>query len=199
VLVDPSLTQTLMRIQPYMIWYWDRDQIFWLNPVNGRYDSVLVDNSRFVSHADQIWRKPTAVIDYLWLVPLLIMLLLITFTQHNRKRKLLSNSQPKEAEESKHPFSATELSLLELLVAKQRQNQTVTIPEINYVLGLKDKNQGMQKKVRSDIINRINEKYSFLSQEKVSLIQNIRSETDKRFFEYHVNPEHLEKLLALLS
>ena len=199
VLVDPSLTQTLMRIQPYMIWYWDRDQIFWLNPVNGRYDSVLVDNSRFVSHADQIWRKPTAVIDYLWLVPLLIMLLMITFTQQNRKRKLLSNSQPKEAEESKHPFSAIELSLLELLVAKQRQNQTVTIPEINYVLGLKDKNQGMQKKVRSDIINRINEKYSFLSQEKVSLIQNIRSETDKRFFEYHVNPEHLEKLLALLS
>ena len=104
-----------------------------------------------------------------------------------------------DTEDSKHPFVATEISLLELLMAKQLQGLTVTIPEINYVLGLKDKNQGMQKKVRSDIINRINEKYSFFSQEKVSLVQNIRSETDKRFFEYHLNPEHLERLRALLS
>lgn len=199
LLVDPSLTQTLLRIQNYMLWYWDRQQLFWYNPSNGRYDSLFIDTARFTPYANEIWRKPVATNDYWWMLLLTIALFVVTFLQYKKKKNQLRGVNQDNIQEAKHPFITAELSLLELLVAKQRQNQTVTIPEINYVLGLKDKNQGMQKKVRSDIINRINEKYSFLSQEKVSLIQNIRSETDKRFFEYHVNPEHLEKLLALLS
>jgi hypothetical protein len=198
MLADPILSQTLQRIQPYMLWYWDQDKIYWINPASGRYDSLFVDTSKFKIHSNQIWRKPVELIDYLWVL-LFIFLFVVTYAQYKKKRKLLATSLSKEMEESKHPFTATELSLLELLLAKQRQNQTVSIPEINYVLGLKDKNQGMQKKVRSDIINRINEKYSFLSQEKVSLVQNIRSETDKRFFEYHLNPEQLEILVELIS
>lgn len=199
VLIDPSLTQSLMRLQPYMLWYWDRQHLFWINPTNGRYDSAFIDTSRFITHTSEIWRKPLSLADYFWLIPITLLLFIIAYAQHKKKRKLATNAAHSENEEAKHPFSATELSLLELLLAKQRQNQTVTIPEINYVLGLKDKNQGMQKKVRSDIINRINEKYSFLSQEKGSLIQNIRSETDKRFFEYHLNPDHLDRLRSLLS
>ncbi len=199
VLVDPSLTQTLYRIQPYMLLYWDRQHLFQMNPSTGRYDSIYIDTTRFSTHTFEIWRKESAFSDYIWMLPLLVVLFAVAYIQYKKKRKLLLNSSQTDTEESKHPFVATEISLLELLMAKQLQGLTVTIPEINYVLGLKDKNQGMQKKVRSDIINRINEKYSFLSQEKVSLVQNIRSETDKRFFEYHINPEHLERLRALLS
>jgi hypothetical protein len=182
-----------------MLWYWDRQQLFWYNPSNGRYDSLFIDTARFTPYANEIWRKPVSTNDYWWMLLLTIALFVVTFLHYKKKKNQLRGVNQDNIQEAKHPFITAELSLLELLVAKQRQNQTVTIPEINYVLGLKDKNQGMQKKVRSDIINRINEKYSFLSQEKVSLIQNIRSETDKRFFEYHLNPEHLEKLLALLS
>lgn len=199
VLVDPSLTQTLYRIQPYMLLYWDRQHLFQMNPSTGRYDSIYIDTTRFSTHTFEIWRKESAFSDYIWMLPLLVVLFVVAYIQYKKKRKLLLNSSMPDTEDSKHPFVATEISLLELLMAKQLQGLTVTIPEINYVLGLKDKNQGMQKKVRSDIINRINEKYSFLSQEKVSLVQNIRSETDKRFFEYHINPEHLERLRALLS
>jgi hypothetical protein len=199
MLADPILSQTLQRIQPYMLWYWDQDKIYWINPASGRYDSLFMDTSKFKIHSNQIWRKPVELSEYLLLLLLLIILFVVTYSLYKKKRKLLASNISKEMEESKHPFVATEISLLDLLMAKQLQGLTVTIPEINYVLGLKDKNQGMQKKVRSDIINRINEKYSFLSQEKVSLVQNIRSETDKRFFEYHLNPEHLERLRALLS
>jgi hypothetical protein len=170
-----------------------------MNPSTGRYDSIYIDTTRFSTHTYEIWRNEAAFSDYIWMLPLLVVLFVVAYIQYKKKRKLLLNSSMPDTEDSKHPFVATEISLLELLMAKQLQGLTVTIPEINYVLGLKDKNQGMQKKVRSDIINRINEKYSFLSQEKVSLVQNIRSETDKRFFEYHINPEHLERLRALLS
>jgi hypothetical protein len=170
-----------------------------MNPSNGSYDSIYIDTTSFSSHTYEIWHKEAEFSDYIWILPLLVFLFAVAYVQYKKKRKLLLNSSPVDTEESKHPFVATEISLLNLLMAKQLQGLTVTIPEINYVLGLKDKNQGMQKKVRSDIINRINEKYSFFSQEKVSLVQNIRSETDKRFFEYHLNPEHLERLRALLS
>ena len=199
ILVDPSLTQTLLRIQPYMLWYWDRQHLFWMNPSTERYDSIYIDTARFSTHTYEIWRKEAAFSEYIWMLPLLVILFAVAYVQYKKKRKLLLNSSQADTKESKHPFVATEISLLDLLMAKQLQGLNVTIPEINYVLGLKDKNQGMQKKVRSDIINRINEKYSFLSQEKVSLVQNIRSETDKRFFEYHLNPEHLERLRVLLS
>ena len=182
-----------------MLLYWDRQHLFRVNSSTGRYDSIYIDTTRFSTHTYEIWRKETTFSDYIWMLPLLVVLFVVAYIQYKRKRKLLLNSSMPDTEDSKHPFVATEISLLELLMAKQLQGLTVTIPEINYVLGLKDKNQGMQKKVRSDIINRINEKYSFLSQEKVSLVQNIRSETDKRFFEYHLNPEHLERLRALLS
>jgi hypothetical protein len=199
LLVDPSLTQTLLRIQNYMLWYWDRQQLFWYNPTNGRYDSLFIDAARFKPYANEIWQKPLAISDYSWMLLLTIALFVVTFLNYNKKKNQLRGVNQDNIQEAKHPFITAELSLLELLIVKQRENQTVTIPEINYVLGLKDKNQGMQKKVRSDIIKRINEKYCFLSQEKVSLIQNIRNETDKRFFEYHLNPDHLERLRTLLS
>jgi len=198
VLTDPSLTQTLQRIQSFMLWYWDRQHIFWLNPSNGRYDSLFIDPSRFTSYTNEIWRKPQEWSDYAGGILMLVAAAVLTAAQY-KKRKLILNKGKSQTEESKHPFAATELSLLDLLITKQQKGLTVTIPEINYVLGLKDKNQGMQKKVRSDVINRVNEKYSFLIQEKVSLIQNIRSETDKRFFEYYLNPDHLERLRSLLS
>jgi len=70
------------------------------------------------------------------------------------------------------------------MVEKALLNKTATIPEINYILGVKDKNIGMQKKVRSDIINSINEKYRYQSSNTEPLIQSIRSEEDKRYFEY---------------
>jgi len=65
--------------------------------------------------------------------------------------------------------------------------QTATPAEINYVLGVKDKNIGLQKKVRSDVINSINEKYKQVTGNADSLIQSIRNENDKRHLEYFID------------
>ena len=61
--------------------------------------------------------------------------------------------------ENEVEFTEGELALISLLVTKSKKNKTAVISEINYVLGIKDKNTGLQKKVRSDTINSINEKF----------------------------------------
>ena len=59
-------------------------------------------------------------------------------------------------------FTETEISLIQLLIKANSAKQNVEIAEINRVLGIKDKNVGLQKKVRSDVINAINDKYIFI-------------------------------------
>jgi hypothetical protein len=89
--------------------------------------------------------------------------------------------------------------LLNLLLEKSKQNSTTTITEINYVLGIKDKNVGLQKKVRSDVMKSINEKFNFLQDGDTELVCNIRSQADKRFFEYYIDKENIALLEIMLS
>ena len=96
-------------------------------------------------------------------------------------------------------FSETEISLMNMLVAKSKINLTATIDEINYTLGVKDKNIGMQKKIRSEVFNNINEKYSIFSNSDNSLIKSIRSSSDKRNFEYMIDEAMIESITAFLD
>jgi hypothetical protein len=107
--------------------------------------------------------------------------------------------QIKTTQPSKIHFSETESSLIKLLLDRSRKGLTATIDEINYVLGTKDKNTGMQKKVRSDVINSINEKYNYLKDESIFLIQSVRSETDKRYFEYLIQQEEASSISELIT
>jgi len=74
----------------------------------------------------------------------------------------------------------------------------VEIADINHVLGIKDKNVGLQKKVRSDMINAINEKYQFITQTEILLISSVRKEDDKRFYEYFIPSSELNSIERIL-
>jgi hypothetical protein len=96
-------------------------------------------------------------------------------------------------------FSATEVALIELMITASQKNTTVDIHQINHVLGIKDKNIGLQKKVRSDVMNAINDKYEFISHSNAILIASSRKEDDKRFFEYFINPSELKAIQRILE
>jgi hypothetical protein len=95
-------------------------------------------------------------------------------------------------------FSDTEIALLKLLIEKEKKNERADINEVNYVLGLKHKNTGLQKKVRSDTFNNINEKFRYVSKTEDPLIQSIRSEIDKRYFEYYIEKRNIEIILSYI-
>jgi hypothetical protein len=96
-------------------------------------------------------------------------------------------------------FTETETSLIQLLLHANSTKQNVEISAINHVLGIKDKNIGLQKKVRSDVINAINDKYIFITQSEINLIGSVRKEDDKRFYEYFVIPSEVKSIQKMIN
>ncbi len=96
-------------------------------------------------------------------------------------------------------FAGVELNLIELLLEEQKQGNKVEIHQMNHVLGIKDKNIGLQKKVRSDVINSINDKYQFITQGNVLLISSVRRLDDKRFFEYFITETEISNIQKIIT
>ncbi len=196
---NSSFAQSLLRMSNSYLRYYDQGQLYFFNPMNGQTDSVLINKKDFKEAGYPIWR--TTHITY-WLVGGFLLLIVSgggIYWYLKRKPATAYSSQIKSSQPIKINFSETESALIELLLNQSQQGLTASIQEINYVLGTKNKNTGMQKKVRSDVINSINEKYSYLTQESTLLIESIRSATDKRYFEYLINQEEAKAIRELMS
>ncbi|MFZ9694804.1 MAG: hypothetical protein ACO3AY_02910 [Chitinophagaceae bacterium] len=202
ILEDPSLGQSLSRLNNSFVSYSNSGWIYWYNYYNQRYDSTFVDVKKFTPLSTPIWEKDWSLFYKVGFLLLLVLGLLWGIVRWRlrarRKLKRLSSLEERPSTLA-HPYNETELTLLALLIEKTVKGSTATISEINYVLGIKDKNPGMQKKVRSDVINSINEKFRLLHQDPAQLIQSIRSEADKRYFEYLINPDLLSELQKLVN
>lgn len=96
-------------------------------------------------------------------------------------------------------FTGTEVSLINLLLNSTIKGKVVEINQINHVLGIKDKNVGLQKKVRSDVMKAINDKYEFITQSSVNLIDSSRKEDDKRFYEYFIASTEIKTIQRILE
>ena len=132
-------------------------------------------------------------------VIILIVFFVRLFKQSVKKR--IENAQLKvlKTKTMNQAFTETEISLIQLLIKANSAKQNVEIAEINRVLGIKDKNVGLQKKVRSDVINAINDKYIFITQGENNLIASVRKEDDKRFYEYFVVPTEVKAAQKLIE
>ncbi|MEN9459945.1 MAG: hypothetical protein RL135_2573 [Bacteroidota bacterium] len=199
---DPSLAQSLERINNYNLAYYHNQTIYYLNGYTWQYDSVKVDTSKFEKANFKVWKKNKTGIIFGFL-PILMILTAAGARKRAAKKKrekLLEDAANKVpiSPSVKIKFNETEKQLLNLLLEKSKQNSTTTITEINYVLGIKDKNVGLQKKVRSDVMKSINEKFNFLQDGDTELVCNIRSQADKRFFEYYIDKENIDLLEIML-
>jgi len=86
-----------------------------------------------------------------------------------------------------------------MLLQASLANEKIEIHQINHVLGIKDKNIGLQKKVRSDVINGINDKYQIITNGANPLIVSIRKEDDKRFLEYFILPSEVRGIQKIIN
>lgn len=111
----------------------------------------------------------------------------------NAQLKMLKTTSIQQA------FAGVELTLIELLLEEHEKGNRVEIHQMNHVLGIKDKNIGLQKKVRSDVINSVNDKYQFITQSDVLLISNIRKLDDKRFFEYFITETEISNIQKIIK
>jgi hypothetical protein len=196
---NPALVQSLMRLQSNGSCYLYRDWVYSFTPSTYKYDSLRFDLQQFVPTGELIWEKPFPYATAGIVVGVLLLGCGVLYYRHRRSKRAAHAPAATQRQFIAQPFNELEKSLIHLLLARFDQGRTSTISDINYVLGVKDKSPGMQKKVRSDVLNGLNKKFALISQQKEPLVQSVRSEEDKRYFEYLINPACREQVLALLA
>ena len=134
-------------------------------------------------------------------VVVLVMAMLSYFLLKRKIKTRLQNAQLKmlKTDSIQQAFAGVELTLIELLLEENRKGNKVEIHQMNHVLGIKDKNIGLQKKVRSDVINSINDKYQFITQGNILLISSVRKIDDKRFFEYFITDSEINNIQKIIK
>ena len=133
------------------------------------------------------------------LVIIMIVVFIWLFKQSIKKKIEQAQLKVLKTKTINQAFTETEVSLIQLLLNANSAKQNVEISAINHVLGIKDKNVGLQKKVRSDVINAINDKYVFITQGEVNLISSVRKDDDKRFYEYFMIPTEVKTIQKLIE
>lgn len=190
---DPSLVQTLVRAKPEHITFFSNGKFhIWNIPYN-KYDSVDIKNIK-LKPIGKIWTTDTMMY-YFWGAAILIFTVFLFFILSQKKPKQYSASILQDRENSVHIplLSETEIALINLLIEKSTLNEFTSSNEINYIIGCKDKNVGLQKKMRSDIINSINTKYKAHTKTDILLIESGRTDYDKRYFHYQIPEDQVEK------
>ena len=149
-----------------------------------------------------IWEKDYTnimIVLGIFCVIMLIALFIWLFNKSVKKKIEIAQLKVLKTKTMNQAFTETETSLIQLLLNASDTQQNVEISEINRVLGIKDKNVGLQKKVRSDVINAINDKYNFITQDENNLIGSVRKEDDKRFYEYFIVPTEVKAAQKLIE
>ena len=196
-LKDNIAIQSLMRVAGDKNIGVSNNHVFYFDVSLNKYDSVFIDPKKFEPASFPVWENPIS--PYLMSVPVIVLVGVSWFLLRKKKRKGSTQQLEQKEKTYRIQFNDTELALVNLLMKKSVHNKTATIADINYVLGVKDKNTGLQKKVRSDVFNSINEKYKFFAGIDEPLIQSIRSEEDKRFLEYMILEERMSDLNTMLG
>ncbi len=84
-------------------------------------------------------------------------------------------------------FTQIERSLIDMLARSGKAGKSASVNEVNVVLGLARKSLEVQKKARTEAINRINHKYRVMNHVDQDLIVRVRSEEDRRYYHYVIN------------
>jgi LPXTG-motif cell wall-anchored protein len=113
---------------------------------------------------------------------------------YRRKKELLIKDE--DYIESSN-FKSIELDLIEKIYKKTTDGKSYSVEDINSALGLSKKSLEIQKKIRTETINRINHRFKLKFNTEEDLIERVRLEEDRRFYKYIINEENGKKALGI--
>jgi hypothetical protein len=125
-------------------------------------------------------------------IVLIIVLFVVWFSFKKRKKtEIYSLSESTTVvNENQNEFSIIEKKLIEQIIYHNEKGSYLSGDQLNNILGVSKKRLETQKKVRGDTFNRINYKFKTLFEVEVDCIERIRSESDRRFYNYKINKEN---------
>lgn len=119
----------------------------------------------------------------------------IYFFRRKRKKEIRIENIIEETEIE--GFKSIEQNLIEKIYKKTADGKSYSVEDINTALGLSKKSLEIQKKIRTETLNRINHRFKILFDTEDELIERIRLEEDRRFYKYIINEENGKKALGL--
>jgi hypothetical protein len=95
-------------------------------------------------------------------------------------------------------LTAIEKELIQAIYELQIKQEQISIKAINKIIGVQQKDTITQNKSRSDYFLRINQKFKLATRASELLIVKQREETDKRIYNYNINPIFIDSIKNLI-
>lgn len=192
--------------------FWLDSALYFSNSDFG-YDSVIIRKSDlikmnkpiFIPVKDSTFKNNNSSIQWIWIITFITLVAsnIYFFKKYKQitKKQQRSEKQSSEgfAKNHKIKFTEIEYSLIQLLLENSILKKMTQINEINNILGCTNKNIDIQKRLRSDAINTLNEKLSLLLLTENKIIERKRSEFDGRTFEYFIDLAYFSEVQQLLN
>jgi len=103
----------------------------------------------------------------------------------------INNEQPiYNTDLTNNEFNEIERKIIDKLIEKSNNNAFFNVEEFNSYLGIKKKTIEIQKRVRTEAINRINHKFNVNFNKETVFIERVRTNEDRRYFNYMINKEN---------
>ena len=129
----------------------------------------------------------------------IFLIFMYNFIQNKRKKKtILSEVLIILYRNFYSAITIVEKELIQTIFQCQMSNEQISIKMINKIIGVQQKDILTQNKSRSDHFLRINQKFKLATRSKELLIIKQREETDKRQFNYNINPQFLKQIEELI-
>jgi hypothetical protein len=197
-----DVNQFLLRNTQNVPVFYHQGVIYIYNESEKNFKTWILDLHDFVELDYPIWTIDYTMYYFVFGLVMLMAIAILSYLLLKRKIKSrLQNAQLKmlKTDSIQQAFAGVELTLIELLLEENKKGNKVEIHQMNHVLGIKDKNIGLQKKVRSDVINSVNDKYQFITQDNILLISSVRKVDDKRFFEYFITETEINNIQKIIK
>lgn len=167
-----------------------------LNDFNEEASGAIYNNDRLV----QIMKQIEASKPFLVKIFIVLMVILVYYL-YNKKIKKKNNPIELQSILYKNFYSALnviEKELIHSIYQLQINKEQISIKAINKIIGVQQKDTITQNKSRSDCFLRINQKFKLATRANDSLIVKQREETDKRIYNYNINPIFITEIKQLI-
>ena len=194
-IIDAPYKQLLSSQLGHGYYTWMEGNKFYYskNNLKSPVDSIEIKSNELVATDETIYTGKDSTIGYLSYSILAFGLVFIVILIL-KKTRLISLSRRNEhsadmndIDGENNKFNELEKSIIKLIIDKTANGSYYTVDEINQSLGIKRKTIEIQKKIRTEFINRMNHKFNVNCEMQTIFIERIRSEEDRRFFNYIIN------------
>jgi hypothetical protein len=166
-----------------------------LKDINEADGEAIYSNDRLVQLMKQLEPGKPIIISVF-----IIILVLTLYAFYNKKIKKEKTPLEVQSLLYKNFYSALtviEKDLILSIYQLQINNEQISIKAINKIIGVQQKDTITQNKSRSDYFLRINQKFKLATRANELLIVKQREATDKRIYNYNINPVFIDPIKEL--